>query len=150
MRAPSKVARLRVVRRVPRIRLMTTAGAAATATRMILVLGLREDIAPVEEPADVGALPSDQAPANNGTRATMLQVTTKSRRWICSKTQSRYADGQSDHDQAAENRYRSNDLSRAGYRHHIAYPMVPKVTMHHMASGMVPSVVGWTRARRDA
>src|SRR6266851_7660381 len=31
-----------------------------------------------------------------------------------------YADGQRDHNQAAENRYRSNDLSERGYRHHIA------------------------------
>ena len=59
--------------------------------------------------------------ANNGTRATIPQVTTKSRRWISSANGGcDNADGQGDHDQADEDRDRGDDASQRGHRNDVA------------------------------
>ena len=69
----------------------------------------------------ISAISAASRSSNSGTRATMLQVTTKSRRWISSREGGRDdADRQRQHDDAHHGREAGDDLAERRDRHDVA------------------------------
>jgi len=92
----------------------------------------------------MSAIAAASSPANSGTRATIPQVTTKSRRWICSeKALATMPTGSAIMTSPHRIVIAATSLPSSVIGTTSPYPMVPSVTIdHHMASGIVPNLSG--------